>query len=315
MELAWKQFKALGTEIIVSAYLENQERYLLDRAQAYFFEFEQRFSRFVAGSEVNALNNFGGGEYLASERLVDILQQCQTYYRETNGLFNPEVIDILEGIGYDNNFSDIQDSQANHETARQKRLLSQATFRKRPRFSELEIKEQTLVVPKGFRIDLGGIGKGYAVDLIGREVFAQIENYWISAGGDLLASGNDGSKQGWQISVQNPVAPDKESFSFGTMGQKLGIATSGVVKRQGIFGGLPWHHIIDPISAEPANNDILSVSIIAPTATQADVYAKTVLLLGPIDGLRLINDRPELEGAIYLKNKSAIFSQDLAKYL
>jgi thiamine biosynthesis lipoprotein len=315
MELAWKQFNALGTDVVVSAYLDAQDKYLLDRVQAGFFEFEQRFSRFIPTSEVAALNSFAGGRLEVSERLADLLARCKLYYEDTGGLFNPEVIDILEGVGYDRNFSDINANQLLYDEARLKRQKAREEYLKRPRLSDLKIEGNILDVPKGLKVDLGGIGKGYAVDLIGREVLAGVENFWLSAGGDLLAKGNDGDKQGWQISVQNPSASDKSSFSFNTMGQSLGIATSGVIKRRGIVGGLGWHHIIDPVSGEPAQNDILSVSLVAPTTEQADVYAKTVLLLGKEAGMKFIEDRPELEGAIYLENQSALFSSGLIKYL
>jgi thiamine biosynthesis lipoprotein len=315
MELVWKQFNALGTDVVVSAYLDPQDRYLLDRVQAGFFEFEQRFSRFITTSEISALNSFAGGRLQVSERLAELLARCKFYYEDTGGLFNPEVIDILEGVGYDRNFSDINANQLLYDDARLKRQKAKEEYLRRPRLSDLKIEGNTLDVPKGLKIDLGGIGKGYVVDLISREVLAGVENYWLSAGGDLLAKGNDGDKQGWQISVQNPSAAGKSSFSFNTLGQRLGIATSGVIKRRGIVGGLEWHHIIDPARGEPAKNDILSVSLIAPTTEQADVYAKTVLLLGKEAGMRFIEDRPDLEGAIYLDNQSAIFSSGLIKYL
>lgn len=315
MELAWKQFNALGTDVVVSAYLDEQDKYLLDRVQASFFEFEQRFSRFIPTSEIAALNRFAGGRLQVSELLADLLARCKFYYEDTGGLFNPEVIDILEGVGYDRNFSDINTNPILYDDAILKRQEAREDYLKRPKLSDLGIDGNTLDVPKGLKIDLGGIGKGFVVDLIGREVLAGVENFWVSAGGDLLAKGNDGNKQGWQISVQNPSMTAKSSFSFNTLGQKLGIATSGVIKRRGIVGGLEWHHIIDPASGEPAKNDILSVSLIAPTTEQADVYAKTVLLLGKEAGMRFIEDRPELEGAIYLDNQSAIFSSGLIKYL
>jgi thiamine biosynthesis lipoprotein len=315
MELTWKQFTCLGTEITITAYLKPQEKYLLDKAQALLAEFEQRFSRFIETSEICELNNFQGGEFQASGMLLHLLERCQYYYRETHGLFNPAIIDVLESVGYDRSFDAINANQITHDSAKIKRLAGQTTFLARPEFNDLKIVGETLFVPPGMRFDLGGIGKGYAADLLKQEVFAKIENYWISAGGDLLVKGNDGEKTGWQISVQNPAVPDKDSFSFNTLGQTIGIATSGVIKRHGIVGGIEWHHLIDPRSSAPADNDLTAVTIIAPTAEQADVYAKTALLLGEVEGLKFIEDRSELAGAIYLKNKSPLFSSRLIKYL
>lgn len=315
MELAWQKFTALGTDIVIAAYLKPQERDLLAKAQGYFQEFEQRFSRFVPSSELCALNAFGAGEYRVSDLLADLLERSLLYYNETNGVFDPSVIETLEGVGYDRNFAEIAGIGALDQEVLQRLENAKRIYQARPKFSELSIKGNILHLPANFKIDLGGIGKGFAVDRVAREIFDGIENFWISAGGDLLAQGNDGAKSGWQISVQNPLDPAKLSFSFNTLGGRIGIATSGIGKRKGGSGSQAWHHIIDPAIAGPADNDVLSVSLIAPTTEQADVYAKTVLILGPVNGMEFIEKRPDLEGAIYLKNKTAIFSSGLVKYL
>jgi FAD:protein FMN transferase len=298
MELVWKKFNAMGTEIVLLAALQPEQKYLLDKAEAYINEFDMRFSRFKEGSELNVFNNFRGGKYQASEMLADILKHAQAYYKETNGTFSETG---KEQITYDEELA--------------KREAAKKLYLSRPKMDQLVINGTELSVPEGMRFDSGGIGKGYIVDVLANEIFKNIENFWLSAGGDLLIKGSDLGKTGWKVGVQNPLQDDQESFSINTLGETLGIATSGVIKRRGVVGGIKWHHIIDPRTGEPAETDIVSVTVIAPTAEQADIYAKTVLLLGSKEGLEFVENREGVECAIFFNDRAPLFSNGIVKYL
>jgi thiamine biosynthesis lipoprotein len=137
-------------------------------------------------------------------------------------------------------------------------------------------------------LDLGGIGKGLAVDAA-REVLAPLGDFVIDAGGDILASGNGPDGNGWLIAVGHPRSPEVELARV-TLRDEA-IATSSVVKRRWRRGGAEKHHIIDPRSGEPAETDCIAVSVIAPSAVEADVYAKCALVLGLAAGRTLLESR------------------------
>lgn len=315
METVWKKFNALGTEIVLLAQLPPAKSYLLDTAEAKIFELENRLSRFKATSELSLFNEFSGGTYEASPLFIDLIKKCQNYYKITNGLFDPTVIDILEVNGYSKNFSEAILDQVNHEQAVKNRESVNAKFKQRASFDKLLLEGQIIHKPTNMRLDFGGIGKGYIADLLGREVFADVASYWLSLGGDLLVKGHDKDETDWRINVEHPLYGGQNSFSINTHGESLGIATSGTQKRKGINGGLEWHHLIDPRTGASMKTDIVSVTVIAPTAEEADIYAKTVLLLGREDGLEFINSRRNLDCAIYFAEGQPIFSDGLIKYL
>lgn len=315
MEIIWKKFNALGTEIVLLAQLPQSKSYILDTAEAKIFELENRLSRFKANSELSMFNNFPGGAYEASPLFIDIIKRCQNYYHSTNGLFDPTIIDILEASGYRKNFSEAVLDQVNYAQAVSDRETAIAKFQIRTTFDKLSVEGGTIIKPASMHLDFGGIGKGYIADLLASEVFADVESFWISLGGDLLVRGNDKEGAGWKIKVEHPLFPGQTSFTINTLGETLGIATSGTQKRKGINGGLKWHHLINPRTGESMKTEIVSVTVVAPTAEEADVYAKTVLLLGREDGLEFINNRPNLECAIYFKEGQPIFSDGLIKYL
>lgn len=131
----------------------------------------------------------------------------------------------------------------------------------------------------------------------------------------MLVKGGQQAGGGWKIGVQDPKRPEREIFFIHSRGEKIGIATSGVFKRKGRAGDFSWHHIIDPRSGLPAENEILTVTAVAASAKQADILAKTVLILGQGAGLGFINGQPDAAAIIFLKNGQAIFSQRALPYL
>ena len=114
--------------------------------------------------------------------------------------------------------------------------------------------------------------------------------------------------------MQNPNNPGTELFSIHTLGETLGIATSGIFKRQGVKGQVAWHHLIDPRTGLPVDNNILAVTAIAPDATRADVFAKTVLILGESAGLKFIERQPGSACIIFLKTKGIRSSERALRY-
>jgi FAD:protein FMN transferase len=110
---------------------------------------------------------------------------------------------------------------------------------------------------------------------------ASVAGYWLSLGGDILCSGTDLGGRPWRIGVQDAFDPAKTAASFAARpGELLAVATSGVTKRKGVTRGKAWHHLIDPRSGEPAATDLLTATVTMPTATEADVYAKCLVLVG-----------------------------------
>ena len=94
-----------------------------------------------------------------------------------------------------------------------------------------------------------------------------------------------------------------------------GVATSGRDYRRWTRNGTWQHHILDPRTGRPAQSDVLSATVIAPTAYEADVAAKTALILGSRDGLEWIEAHPALAGLLVTDEGQVIRSQRLNDYL
>ena len=263
---------------------------------------------------MSRLNRAGGRPFEASAMMIEQLEGARAFYGETGGLFDPTILGSLEAVGYDRDFDLIAREGNDISKLPDRREVRQAHDR-RPRFEELRISGNQINTPAGFRIDLGGIGKGYIVDYLVRTVFADESGYLISAGGDLAAKGTNGEINGWAIGVQDPHMPDKDIFTLYTKGGSIGVATSGILKRRGGSQGHEWHHMIDPRTGEPVENDVLAVTAVSTNATRADIYAKTVLLLGAKEGIDFIEERPDSAGIIFTKDGETILSSQTGKFI
>ncbi len=157
---------------------------------------------------------------------------------------------------------------------------------------QLDRRRRTASLANGARLDLGGFAKGWAADEAARRL-GRLAPALVDVGGDLAVSGprRDGSP--WPVAVGDPRDPERV---LGVVQiSRGGVATSGRdFRRWGRDGKA--HHIIDPRSGQPAQSDLLTATVLAPSASRAEVAAKVLLILGSRAGLDWIEARPGLSG-------------------
>ena len=139
----------------------------------------------------------------------------------------------------------------------------------------------------GVRISLGGIAKGYAVDRATAVLDkAGVTSFFVQAGGDLFTRGHKPNGEGWQAGIRDPRGPAGQYFALLPVSDHA-FSTAGDYERSYIVDGKRYHHIIDPHTGFPATAS-RSVTIYAPTALLADEIDDCVFILGPKDGLDLV---------------------------
>jgi thiamine biosynthesis lipoprotein len=250
-------------------------------AEWVFHQIEARFSRFRPDSELSLLNASAGAEVSVSPELFRLLELSRRFHDLSGGVFDPAVLPELEAAGYDRSFEQVPPSSLAAPPSRLRAAGSIVDVR-------LDGERCSVRAPAGVRIDLGGIGKGWAVDEAARAL-ASAGNYLVDAGGDIFASGDGPDGPGWVVGVADPWREGEDLTLVQLSDQAL--ATSTVARRRWQRGGRWLHHLIDPRTGEPVENDVISVSVIAPRAVEADVFAKVALLLGHEDGERFLSDR------------------------
>src|ERR1700732_2106300 len=160
----------------------------------------------------------------------------------------------------------------------------------------------------GMRIDLGGIGKGYAVDR-GVEVLKArgITRAVVTAGGDSRIIG-DRMGRPWLVAIRHPDDPKKVVTRIPLSDSAM--STSGDYERYFDEGGVRYHHIIDPRTGHSASK-VRSATVLAPTATQTDGMSKTAFVLGPEKALEIINRMPEYDAVFVCPDGRVLYSNGL----
>ncbi len=158
---------------------------------------------------------------------------------------------------------------------------------------KISLEDCVIKKPGDLKLDLGGIAKGFAVDLIYDTLLAySTAPFLINGGGNIRVHGRD-----FRIAIRHPRDTEKIAASF-LLKSSYACATSGDYQRGFIYQGKRYHHILDPRTGYPVSNNIVSVTIIATNATDADGASTSTFVMGREEALKFIEGRKELEGVI-----------------
>jgi len=283
------RFRAMNTDITLAAQGNlSQVQEGFERAQQYIEASERRFTRFSEASELSHLNRSAGTWFHASADMTFVLSLAKQYVEQTGGLFNPSILPDLERVGYDRSMDLIRAEDA---------MLPPARFAQSSQLlplDELLINpdENLIFLPHGMRLDLGGIAKGWIAEQAAMILADYSSACLVDAGGDMFMVGLPEGEDFWQIDLEDPLNPDRSLTSLNVPPDAL--TTSSVVKRKWMQGDLSRHHLIDPRTGEPAETDWLSVTVVAPHAGMAEVFAKALLLAGPQEAEIVAHNAPEI---------------------
>ncbi|MGZ6316098.1 MAG: FAD:protein FMN transferase [Anaerolineales bacterium] len=271
-----------------------------------FEEWEQSLSRFRSTSELCQLNSRSGSAVAVSQVLWDVFEAACKMAVETSDLVNPLIMDALIRAGYDRSFDLLQPFEDSGRLS-----LEQINV---PALSDIvaDEREHKLCLPAGGHLDFGGVAKGWAAEKA-MEVLSLYGPALFSAGGDIAVSGLCQDGEPWSIDVDDPFQPGAfiETLYVG----EGGVATSGKDYRNWTRGGIPQHHIIDPRNGLPAETDILTATVIAPSSLLAEALAKAVLISGSQDGMAWLDSDDRLAGLLVLENGQRLYSRNIGRYL
>jgi thiamine biosynthesis lipoprotein len=274
---------------------------LLADVERFFQSVDTRFSRFRPDSELSELNDAAGRTVTVSADLAELVRLAVDASVTTGGIFDATMIDALEAAGYDQSFELILAGRP--DTLRPHGNGQEAPRAARWTGIRVDVAARTISLPAGVRIDLGGIGKGWAAD----RAAAMLRPFgpgMVNAGGDLLAWGDQpGAErgQGWLAAVDNPARSGDDVAWLPVIDGAA--ATSSIMRRRWAGG----HHLIDPRTGKPAETDLLSVTALAPTVVRAEVAAKVVLILGRTMGLAWLERQPDVEALLIGANGGKVY--------
>ncbi len=238
----------------------------LPAVRAWIARMHDRLTRFSRDSELSRLNAAAGRWLDLSPELAALLRVSLDAYATSGGLVHVGVLPALLAAGYTRDFAAGQSASTNEA------IIAP------PLPDMLEVESHRARLRAGTAIDLGGIAKGWLADRAAERIG---DNALANLAGDLRARGG------------GPDGPDGPGWPVGFGGttvllRNIGAATSGTEGRR---WGPKLHHLIDPRTGRPAETDLMEVSVLAPTGADAEVLAKTALLLGREAGARFLDER------------------------
>lgn len=157
----------------------------------------------------------------------------------------------------------------------------------------------------GLRLDLSGVAKGHAVDLVAAHLDASgFDSYLIDVGGELKARGRKADGSFWRVGIERPVAGERQVQRVVEMDGGT-IATSGDYRNFFERDGRRYSHTIDPRTARPVQHKLASVSVYSDRAMTADALSTAMMVLGPDEGLALA-ERLEVPALFLLRSEGGI---------
>ncbi|MDX1513993.1 MAG: FAD:protein FMN transferase [Gammaproteobacteria bacterium] len=139
----------------------------------------------------------------------------------------------------------------------------------------------------GLRVDLSGVAKGHAVDLVAADLESRgFDRYLIDVGGELKARGRKADGSPWRIGIERPLPGARQVHAVAVLENET-VATSGDYRNYFERDGRRYSHTIDPRTGRPVNHALASVSVIADRAMSADAWSTAMMVMGPDEGLAL----------------------------
>lgn len=262
---------------------------------------EDILSRHKPESPVSRLNADGAvGD--APHELVEVVGRALEYSSLTQGAFDVTVAPLLEL--YSSRFSRTGVPPRDWEVAE---ALSLVDYR------GVSLDDRVIAFERsGMSVTLDGIAKGYIVDRT-VEVLkgAGAERVMIDAGGDMASAGRGSTDEPWQVAIQDPHAVDGYLGLLRLRGEC--VATSGDYM-QVFTEDRRFHHILDPRTGRSPDHTS-AVTVVTPTAMDADALSTAIFVLGPSDGLELLARLEDVEGVIVTKEQDVLRTRGLSRYM
>jgi len=268
------EFRAMGCAVQLEVVGDEASAVVagIARARHLIAELERAWSRFLPDSDISRLNAAQGAMVSVQMSTIELLQAMVQGSVATDGCFDPTLLAPLVALGYDASWADPRMVTS---------LPSGVAWR--GGIAGVAVDPAALVaqLPSGTALDVGGIGKGMAADMVVAMLLRDgLAGAMVSIGGDLRVAGVGPHEGGWVIGVADAFDSPGAAEALRLSLANAGVATSSTVRRAwNDSHGDPVHHLLDPGTGRPLRG-LVQATVIAGTAAWAEVYTKLVMVRG-----------------------------------
>lgn len=289
-------------DTVVSLSLWGAPEGLMDEIWAACARYEQLLSKTIDASDVSRINNAMGQTVTVDPETWEILRRAKEISAQTGGAFSITIAPVTALWS----FTDTVTNMVPTDEARLKML---------PLVDDQKIalgENNTVTLPAGMEIDLGGIAKGYiadkVADIIREKAYAGI----VSLGGNVYTVGKKPDGSAFSVGIKDPHNPAASKAIIYT-GDGT-VVTSGTYERGFSFGGERFHHILDPETGWPSQSDLVSATFVMDSSMTADALATACIVIGSEKSLALAKEL-QLDAMFIDKDGQAFFTEGFeAKY-
>jgi thiamine biosynthesis lipoprotein len=279
----------MGTSMQVAAFGGDAtlRRAAIEEAFGALHEVDRLMSNYRNDSELAHVNAAAArGPVAVSAPLLSVLDAARRLSVDSRGAFDVTVGPLVKLWGF---FDKKPHVPTASELAAVRPLVDYRNIL-------IDTRERTVRFTRpGVEIDLGGIAKGFAVELAANVLRRHGLSGFVDAGGNQYMLGTQPGKRVWTVGIKDPI---QGSQLLGEVDVGEGaVSTSADSSNFLIAGDRRYGHILDPRSLQPSTA-ALSVTIVSTDATLGDAMSKAAFILGPKDGLALIESYPQMSGVI-----------------
>jgi thiamine biosynthesis lipoprotein len=284
----------MGTTYQVKYVAETDPAEIKRDVDALLADINQSMSNYIATSIISGINDSKNLDewHPIDKHFETVFRRSYAIYKDTNGKFNPAVGPLVDAWGFGR---EVPERLPDDSTVR---ALLEVT-----KVEAFELRPSPPAIRKhiaGAKLDFGAIAKGYGADAVG-ELLEQrgMKDYLVEIAGEIRARGHL-----WHVGVEKPsenaFAEPALQHVFGL--SDAGLSTSGTYRNYEVQDGKRVTHILNPQTGYPAENSLLSVSVLARDTMTADAYATALLVMGLDDGMQFVESHKQLEAYFIAKD-------------
>lgn len=292
----------IGTICTIKIY-DNRYEQILQKAFNRIKNIENKMSINTDKSEVLSISQKSGNSYVkVSDDTFHVIRKGKEYSIISNGNFDISIGPLVKLWGIGTDYAKVPSEEEIHSVLpliNYNNVLLDNT------------KKKVLLKEKDMLIDLGAIAKGYAADEASKILKSNgVEHAIINLGGNILTIGNNPNGSPWNIGIQNPFSARGNIIGSLKVIDKS-IVTSGIYERYIENQEKKYHHILNPKTGYPYENDIAGITIITPSSLDADALSTITFSKGVSEGMSFIEDLQNVEAIFVTKEKDIYITSGL----
>ena len=256
---------------------------------------DAQMSLWVGNSEISVLNN--GDSIFLSTDFYDVILKSLMLSELTDGAFDISIAPLIQAWGFSGGSrKDAINIDSLMNFVGYKGMVAHRPGKRLEKYA----------LPQGYAIDVNAIAQGYTVDVVASLLESEdVSNYMIEIGGEVRCNGVNARGRKWRIGIEEP-SEERVTGQFQTIVEldSMSLATSGNYRKYWEDQtGQKVVHSIDPETGRPVISNLLSASIIAPTATTADALATACMIKGIVGATNMLDRFPDVEGYFIVGTK------------